>query len=321
MTASHRLLVLLTCIIASSRLAFNHRFHRGLTFCEANPLIRHMNRTKIVELENNEWSAWDDTLLDRVMKISNTLGRGNSLFLTEKWPHHPLHGGDECGFNVAGKNSSGVVAGVVEGINNLVYPMEHLLPCPSPLKRFGEGFQGDTGKLLCEADMLFSLPNCVIYSLGSNNQWEFEKAISDATRTCKVFTFDCTSNPPPSPIPGVQFEKVCMGERNEFKDGRQYHTLSHLMETHGHEAVQLLKMDVEGFEMYVFNEMLTVPFSKKLPYQISVETHCWHFNAAMALQHLALFQRLSMAGYRFVSRENNEQCPSCNEHTLIRVYC
>ncbi len=245
------------------------------------------------------------------MTLSHSFGVGNNAFLGN---FKPVFQGDACGFNVTGE---------VESMDLLTFSTDanSMLTCPSELKRFGDGEKGDTGKLLCEADLLFSLPDCVIYSLGSNNQWEFEIAISKASPHCQIFTFDCTSNPPPTPIERVTFEPVCLGRVSEVIDNRHYHSLKYLMKKHNHSSVSLLKMDIEGFEMDVFNDILTVPFSPTLPYQISFETHTWHYLPTTALQHMALFQQLTFAGYRFVSRENNVQCPSCNEHTMIRVYC
>ena len=63
------------------------------------------------------------------------------------------------------------------------------IKCPDgqPPVRFGDS--GDGGKLLC-ADMLAS-PDCVVFSLGSNNDFTFEDDILART-PCTVVTFDCT---------------------------------------------------------------------------------------------------------------------------------
>lgn len=93
------------------------------------------------------------------------------------------------------------------------------------------------------------------------------------------------------------------------------------MNKYNHSRVHLLKMDVEGYEVDVFKAMLTPPFSKLLPYQLSFETHYWMHSVSWALIHAALFAQLKKAGYRPVSREINVQCVSCAEHTFVRTYC
>ena len=56
------------------------------------------------------------------------------------------------------------------------------------------------------------MPGCVIYSLGSNNEWDVEEAMLAET-PCEVFTFDCTSEPPAKPMgPRLHFEKTCLGD-------------------------------------------------------------------------------------------------------------
>ena len=103
-------------------------------------------------------------------------------------------------------------------------------------------------------------------------------------------------------------------------DGRQYHTLQSLMKANGHQSVSLLKMDIETYEFDVFKGLLSDPSNQQLPFQISFETHYIHLFGLPAV-HLTLFDQLYYAGYRLVSHENNVQCRSCNEWTMLRVYC
>jgi hypothetical protein len=58
---------------------------------------------------------------------------------------------------------------------------------------------------------------CVVYSIGGNNQWAFEKVILEQT-TCEVHTFDCTGlrsrfQPrfPPEYAGRHTFHHVCVG--------------------------------------------------------------------------------------------------------------
>ena len=288
---------------------FGIRQHPDLRFCRENPVLRRLNRTRLVELERNDWRKWDASSLDRVINMSLDLGQGLGYFLRTRgalWDNN-----NHCGAGVAGVN---------EGIRMLA-PIDYPLPCPSPMKVYGKSkAQGDTGKLLCEAEEVLKDPSSVVYSLGSNNQFEFEEAILHQFPNTHIFTFDCTSAPPQPPVERLKFEKSCLGGEDSIIAGLQFHTLRYLMESNGHRSVTLLKMDIEGAEFFVFQGILKNPLDPGLPYQISFETHFWNVWAFPVL-HVALFEQLHFAGYRIVSREMNAQCPNHNEFTVVRVYC
>lgn len=64
--------------------------------------------------------------------------------------------------------------------------------------------------------------DCVVFSIGSNNQWTFEEAVVKGTR-CKVHTFDCTvRNPqPPDSVRGrVSFHPLCLGREKTLRQGK-----------------------------------------------------------------------------------------------------
>lgn len=295
------------------RLNGEKRRHHGLKFCEKNPILKNLNRTAIIELEK-ELFEWDRKTLARMNEIARSLGNGVHAYLADtSTPFFSKN--DPCDTN----GINGIESGV-----ELIFPVKKTLPCRS-LKKFGrENTIGDTGKFLCNADVIFQQPDCIIYSLGSNNQFDFEEAILREFPKCKVYTFDCTSKPPPDTenYKNVIFNKWCLGPKDFIAEGgREYRTLESIMQTLNHPSIQLLKMDIEGWEMDVFEAMLKFPYNSNLPYQISFETHHWHFWSPLALQHLALSQALKNAGYRFVSFENNVHCKSCNEFTVVRVYC
>jgi hypothetical protein len=75
-----------------------------------------------------------------------------------------------------------VKSDVLLGINNTIY-------CKDPT-RFGNEFDG--GKILCGLGKeILENPNCIVYSIGSNNDFSFEEAVLKNTK-CSVWTFDCT---------------------------------------------------------------------------------------------------------------------------------
>ena len=69
--------------------------------------------------------------------------------------------------------------------------------------------------------------HCVVYSIGSNNQWGFERDIYKYTN-CSIETFDCTLRPtiqPPAEISSrTTLHHVCLGSKDEVINGRTYLT-------------------------------------------------------------------------------------------------
>ena len=196
-----------------------------------------------------------------------------------------------------------------------------------PLQRFPE--DGDGGKVLCALDALRS--PCVIYSLGSHLEFDFE-LLMVAKTPCEVFTFDCTvdaADLPPLP-PRIHFYSICLGEDNAKTKSM---SLGKLASEFGHKEISLLKMDIEGHEFSVVEGMYRLalaPGSKAiLPAQISFEQHYftgglseeWGKSGLSAGDMALLWVQLTDLGYIVVSRENNPVCPQCVEFTVARAFC
>lgn len=117
--------------------------------------------------------------------------------------------------------------------------------CPS-LRRVGG--DGDGGKLVCGLEFLpDDEGSCVVYSLGSNNERDFEADIVAATRHCQVHTFDCKMAEPlvPRELEGrVVFHKLCLGTGGVEDDGQMFATFPEIMARLGHDRVTLLKADI-----------------------------------------------------------------------------
>jgi Methyltransferase domain len=208
------------------------------------------------------------------------------------------------------------------------------LTCPDgrPPSRFG-GLE-DGGKLIC-ADVL-STSSCVVFSLGSKNDYTFERDILERTN-CTVATFDCTVNGYPVHN-RHRFVKKCIGsqERMENKPD-EWTTIGAAMDELGYARLDLLKIDIEGAEFDVIGRWNH--HDDSLPEQISMELHykdvyfgtsafrnasdmsnlIWPLHE-LRLAELTLFMsHLASAGYGIVSREDNPSCPHCTELTLLRV--
>lgn len=196
------------------------------------------------------------------------------------------------------------------------------------------GSQGDGGKLICGLDNIVDRPDnpCIVYSIGGNNQWDFEADIVKRT-SCKVFTFDCTidGRVPADIKDRVAYHKICLGTDTAAGakgSDQTFLRLSEIMQMLDHNHITLLKMDIEGYEYDVYEDILSET-GIQLPEQISFELHYetqmpgldW-FGRQRTAGELALFsQRLYEAGYRFISREDNPWCDHCTELTAVRFQC
>lgn len=196
------------------------------------------------------------------------------------------------------------------------------------------GSQGDGGKLICGLDEIVDTPDnpCVVYSIGGNNQWDFEADVVRRT-SCKVFTFDCTidGHVPAELQDRVEYHQICLGTNTEgAAEGskQKFMRLGEIMAMLGHDHITLLKMDIEGYEYSVLYEI----FDEKdvlLPEQISFELHYetqmpgldWWGRQATAGEMALFSRRLYEAGYRLISREDNPLCDHCTELTAVRFQC
>ena len=134
---------------------------------------------------------------------------------------------------------------------------------------------GDGGKWVCGAGALPA--GCTVYSLGSNGNFQFEQAVLAAT-PCEVFTFDCTisaSRLPAALDPRIHFYPLCVGDSEDADS--PFRSLASLMRQLGHAQVDLLKVDIEGFEYRlvegIFRGFLEAGWAGALPMQILMEQH------------------------------------------------
>lgn len=206
---------------------------------------------------------------------------------------------------------------------------EPFVVCPpgSDLTRIGD--DGDGGKWLCASRHLKA--PCLIISLGSNGQFDFERAVLDRF-PCEVHTFDCTSKPETLHAKH-RFHKLCIG-----KPAPGFVSLDEAVRLTGFQTLDLLKMDIEGYEYDVVSSWGSA--SNFLPKQLSVEVHyrdlyygtpawkdasrkdmfSWPGISEIGLAQLSLFfGHLAGLGYGIVAQEVNELSEHCSEFTMILV--
>ena len=181
------------------------------------------------------------------------------------------------------------------------------------------GGNHDGGKVVCmsafDADEA-----CLVYSLGSGNNFLFELEMSGRFG-CEVHTFDCTiKSSPRLPVANkmITYHDLCVGANDTGK----YRTLSTLRNTLGHadRRIDVLKMDIERHEYAV---VASLP-EEGLPQQILFEVHLhngygrWG-RPVLRREWRALWERLWHLNYTTFSYEPNPLCACCCEFSMIRA--
>jgi hypothetical protein len=186
------------------------------------------------------------------------------------------------------------------------------------------GGTGDGGKWVCQ-EYLNTAGKCVIYSLGSNGNFVFEEDMGAAVKRlgngnpCEFHTFDCTGSwPVPNDADGKPVTILhpwCLGA-DSVQGDRIFKSFSTITKELGHEEIAYLKMDIEGYEIQVFQEMLTPQNVKRLPKQISFEGHVHNDLVTNSTWHsMALVESYN---YRVAVKERNQVHPCCEEWVVIR---
>jgi Methyltransferase domain len=223
-------------------------------------------------------------------------------------------------------------------------PFSPLFQCKD-VSSIGGRPEDDTSKLVCGVNQLQE--GCIVYSIGSNNQWEFEMDIVKQT-PCSVYTFDCTGPRSRFQVPKhdrIVFHHICLGTQPE--DGQSdcsssgkcgpTMTLQEIQQKLNHRnAADLLKMDIEGYEIPLFQSLKA---ASKYPQQILVELHYmtqfedivddyhkknglaigsdWEVAFEEDLIHLSV--HLMDLGYFTAIRNDNIYCNHCTELSLVQL--
>jgi hypothetical protein len=212
------------------------------------------------------------------------------------------------------------------------------------------GGSDDGGKWICMEHFPME-DDCVVVSVGSNGQFEFEMDIIRASNAkCKIYTFDCTGTWTP-PHANINLLPWCLSSQDQVLEGRQYYTWSTMIKNLKLTHVDLFKMDIEGYEWNTLPYMLDTDEESLLPLQILLELHFFpqsfimrrfpHFlNATNGTYQppgtpkdmiasngkdylhpaIRLFEKFDKKGFQVASVEYNPQSVDecCQEFTFIR---
>ncbi|KAH0834207.1 hypothetical protein J3R83DRAFT_11519 [Lanmaoa asiatica] len=198
--------------------------------------------------------------------------------------------------------------------------------CPHEMERIG--LLGDGGKWTCGVSRLQHKSDCLIYTFaGMNYETSFEAEILERTRYCEVWGYDYRSN---------SFGSIKRDRRAHFhpwglantdahspNDEHKLYTLKTLLDMnsmsplqlylhHGntilsteHQHIDILKIDVEGWEFEVLSQILQpyIASGEPVPFgQLLIEIHTWDKKFE---DFLSWWEMLESAGLRpFMSEVN-----------------
>mmetsp|Transcript_5792 Transcript_5792/g.35963 ORF Transcript_5792/g.35963 Transcript_5792/m.35963 type:complete len:890 (+) Transcript_5792:259-2928(+) len=165
------------------------------------------------------------------------------------------------------------------------------------------GPPGDGGKWVCDPYKL-NATACLVYSIGSQNEFGFEMGIRALLPNCTVHTFDHTVEVP-KPPEGVHFHSQGLSGHNGVPP---LYDLLDLKAMHGHggQTLDILKVDIEGAEYSSLLPLLDITNGCKLhARQVLIEIHPRH-----PIQFVQdLLQRFRNCGYAIFHKEPNIQFP------------
>lgn len=190
------------------------------------------------------------------------------------------------------------------------------------------GDPGDGGKWLCDPHKLQSVQDCLVYSFGSSNKWDFEeRTTAEIGPHCEIHTFDHTIGPNPSCKPanvnfhpwGIKPPGLRLGISTTDSPLK---SLPEIVSALGHwdRQIHVFKIDVEGAEFESLPPLLDDgTFGKLNIQQVQIEVH----KDSPAKVH-RLLQAFRNAGYAIFHKEANIQFPMspqdvCVEYAFIRL--
>lgn len=190
----------------------------------------------------------------------------------------------------------------------------------------------DGGKYICNLHKLQThhpTRECLYYSFGVNGEIEFERELVKLLPDCEMHAFDPTPSvvggPSAQELPelGVTFHPWGLsdvdGTINLEETAVDAFKLSTIQQRLGHadSVIDILKIDIEGFEWRVFEQLLaTCDRDYPVAHQILMELHL--FSAHQFLTKLSGFMdSMRSCGYRCFVKDPNHFCPSCMEYGFV----
>lgn len=183
------------------------------------------------------------------------------------------------------------------------------------------GAWGDGGKWICNPLSLRGR-ECLVYSVGSENDFRFEEAVHGLLPHCEIHTFDHTVGPRPSRRPPyVHFHPWGLGP-----DGERPHVLSLASIVrrlkHVGRTIDIFKIDCEGCEFrldFWATDLVELR-------QIQLEIHgngkppSVHLNGTLVPADYRVLRGIKRQHYATFHKEPNiKHNPSCVEYSFLKL--
>jgi len=182
--------------------------------------------------------------------------------------------------------------------------------CPHEVRRIGA--LGDGGKYVCGLSRLATKKDCIIYSFGINLESSFEAELLANTDHCEVWGYDFSvpSFGPeilPQDKSRTHFHAFGLGgtDKHGPGDNPPMYTLDSLLKMNGHTHIDILKIDIEGWEFETLTTLIKpyLETSTPLPFaQLQLEIHLWNKSFE---EFLKWWEMLEEAGLRPFMTEPN----------------
>jgi len=143
--------------------------------------------------------------------------------------------------------------------------VEPVVSCTDEVRFGSQIFNvGDGPKWVCGPQILKDTPECLIYSVGSDWNFQFEDAITKVAPKCEIHVFDGTMNlttrPLPSLTPNLKFHNLNVISECEEESAAKFSSkcVQNILHDLGHDkrTITWFKIDCEGCEYSVLPEML-----------------------------------------------------------------
>jgi len=139
------------------------------------------------------------------------------------------------------------------------------------------GNLGDGGKWICDPHRIAKQPSCLVYSVGSENDFSFEQSVhKDISPNCEIHTFDFGDYARGAELAGgnIQYHRVGVG----IDAPPKHKSILTLVKELGHEnrVIDIFKIDCEGCEWKTAKHWFDIEADASINVtlrQIQVELH------------------------------------------------
>ncbi|THG95931.1 hypothetical protein EW026_g5806 [Hermanssonia centrifuga] len=186
--------------------------------------------------------------------------------------------------------------------------------CPHELERIGS--LGDGGKWTCGVSRIAEKPDCIIYSFGTDWESAWEASVLENTEHCEIWGYDHQTKSFGRQVSHASFSNkhrthftshVQLGpiDKHASGDDPKLYKLDTLMNKNGHTFIDILKVDIEGYEFDTLKAIVQpyIQNGEPLPFgQLQIELHVWSKKFS---DFLTWWEMLEAAGLRPVMMEPN----------------